>query len=410
MNFLKRYYDKVILLILFIVFVVLMLYVWNVVEQTNEVDDAKLKLSRAVPDPDSYGKYKNTDKDFQYNMLWQNKKFYWQKGNRAESASDLIEMTALAECPYCSEKSVQNGGGKILVNRSTFGNKCSGYAGSVHDLPVPELTSISVVGGSGGIDSDGDGISDADEEKFKMNKDDKRDALYDNDGDGFSNRFEIAKSTDPNDHTSHPPLWHRLRVVKIAAAKLPIQLIGVNTFPKNGKDSPKEDWEIFCRVPRYNRRKGWQSRDTTTALGNRVIVDYDNNSKYEIVDVAKSIDATKNIVFTVKLKEIVPAKLKMEPHYITMTSGKSVYSWDARPVIQDTGRPGSDPVIKPKGGSFTIHRLQNSNIDKHSESYEVVDFQISNGVVSLRNISSNEEIKITREGEIPRREVVVKRD
>ena len=409
MNFLKRYYDKVILLVLFIVFVVLMLYVLNVVEQTKEVDDKKLELTKAVPDPESFGTYKSTGKEFQYLALWKDSKFYWQKNNRADGTSDLLEFVALAECPYCSEKSAQSGGGKILIPRSAFGNQCPRvHADGKSDLPEPERKIVGIAGDAGGTDSDGDGISDADEEKFKMNKDDVRDALYDNDGDGFSNRYEIAKTTDPNDHTSHPPLWHRLKVSRIAAARLPVQLIGVNTYPRDGKDSAKENWEIVCKVPRYHRRKGWQLRDTTIAVGNRILVDYDNSIKYEVVDVSKSIGADKNAVFTVKLKEVVSAKLKMEPHYITMTSGRYVYSWDARPIIQDTGRPGSDPIVKAKGGSFTLYRLQDSNVDKTSETYEVVDFQISNGVVTLRNIVSNEEIKITREGEIPNREVVRK--
>ena len=36
-------------------------------------------------------------------------------------------------------------------------------------------------------------------------------AVFDNDGDGFSNRFEIANGTDPGNKSSHPPFWWRLR-------------------------------------------------------------------------------------------------------------------------------------------------------------------------------------------------------
>ena len=407
MNFLKRYYDKVILLVLFIVFVVLMLYVSTVVDQTKEVTDDKLMLTRAKPDPETYGNFKETNREFQYSALWKDSRFNWKKADRGEGASDLLEVEQLAECPYCSARNATGRGGKVLVSRKAFGKQCPYvHADGKSDLPLPELQASGVIGGAGGLDSDGDGISDADEEKYKMNKDDKSDALYDNDGDGFSNRYEIAKSTDPTDPTSHPPLWHRLKVSKIAAARLPVMLLGVNTYPKNGVDSPKEDWEIFCRVPRYNRRRGWQLRDTTTALGNRIIVDYDENAKYRVVDVVKKVGADKNIEFVVKLEEIIPEKLKMDPHNIFMTSGKYVYSWDARPVIQDTGRPGSDPIIKAKGGVFAIYRLTNTKIDNYQESFEIDDFQISNGVVTLRRVGSEEKIQITRDGEIPRRDVV----
>ena len=407
MNFLKRYYDKVILLVLFVVFVVLMLYVSTVVDQTKEVTDDKLRLTRAKSDPDTYGKFKETDLEFQYSALWNESRFNWQKSSRGEGASDLLEIEQLAECPYCTDKNAKSSGGKVLVPRRAFGNKCHNiHADGKSDLPLPELQSGGVIGGAGGLDSDGDGISDADEEKYKMNKDDKLDALYDSDGDGFSNRYEIAKSTDPTDAASHPPLWHRLKVSKIAAARLPVKLLGVNTYPKNGVDSPKEDWEIFCRVPKFNKRKGWQLRDTTIALGNKINVDYDENVKYLVVDVIKNVGADKNIDFVVKLEEVIPKNLKMEPHNITMTSGKYVYSWDARPVIQDTGRPGSAPIIKAKGGTFTIYRLENSKHDNYHESFEIEDFQISNGVVTLRRVGSEEKLQLTREGEIPRRDVV----
>ena len=139
-------------------------------------------------------------------------------------------------------------------------------------------------------------------------------------------------------------------------------------------------------------------RDTTTALGNRIIVDYDENARYRVVDVVKKVGADKNIEFVVKLEEIIPEKLKMEPHNIFMTSGKYVYSWD--------GRPGSDPIIKAKGGAFAIYRLTNTKIDNYQESFEIDDFQISNGVVTLRRVGSEEKIQITRDGEIPRRDVV----
>jgi len=67
------------------------------------------------------------------------------------------------------------------------------------DLPYePE-----VVEGSGtaaaGVDSDGDGLSDAEEEELGLDPD-----RVDSDGDGFDDGVELAENADPTDPTHHP--------------------------------------------------------------------------------------------------------------------------------------------------------------------------------------------------------------
>ena len=46
MNFLKRYYDKVILLVLFLLCIGLMVYVESIHSETREVDASKLNIKR----------------------------------------------------------------------------------------------------------------------------------------------------------------------------------------------------------------------------------------------------------------------------------------------------------------------------------------------------------------------------
>ena len=65
-------------------------------------------------------------------------------------------------------------------------------------------------------DTDGDGVSDADEsgilfsdlqDKYSLDRTETLDdGEFDSDGDGFSNKFEIANNYDPQDAHSHPPL------------------------------------------------------------------------------------------------------------------------------------------------------------------------------------------------------------
>ena len=56
-----------------------------------------------------------------------------------------------------------------------------------------------------------------------------------------------------------------------------------------------------------------------------------------------------------------------------MTSGEPVKSQDVRPVIVDTGRPGSEHIIRRIGARFEIYRHPDTKVDKYFEEYEVVD-------------------------------------
>jgi peroxiredoxin len=69
---------------------------------------------------------------------------------------------------------------------------------------VPELTEGATLtkpggGGAGGLDSDGDGIPDAEEEELGLDP-----ALADSDGDSFDDGVELEANSDPLDPTHHP--------------------------------------------------------------------------------------------------------------------------------------------------------------------------------------------------------------
>ena len=97
-NFLKRYYDKVILLALFVLFIGLMLSVLSIVETTSRIKPEDLKLPDRKPD---HVIEEQKSEKFKIAKLWENKSMVWNSGAKGvETASDLIKAEKLAVCPY----------------------------------------------------------------------------------------------------------------------------------------------------------------------------------------------------------------------------------------------------------------------------------------------------------------------
>lgn len=421
MNFLKRYYDKVILLTLFVFFVGLMLSVLSKVEETSEIKAEHLKLPPRKADHECVDAKSD---DFKIKEMWNKSAMVWgsaAKGDHAETASDLIKAEKLAACPYCSE---QEGAGKVLIPFSSFGGKCPNEKCG-KELPVPATDQQTLLITAG--DSDGDGISNDDEKKYGLNPDNPDDATTDLDGDGFSNRYEIAQKTAPNNPADHPPLWHRLRVVDIRTVELPIKLQVVNT----NNVSDKSKWDIQYNLPRTRRGKV-RITSNFVVLGDEIQVDENDKRLYRIVDVrhventntaaAKTAaadnkndgDASNVGKFEVTLKEVVDPDSKLPADVIKMVTGEPVHSSDLRPIFQDTGRPGSANIVRRLGSDIEINRMVGVNnttlnryAKKYSEKYRVISADVRTKHVILGKIngvvedeSKLETVEITPEGKV----------
>ena len=440
MNFLKRYYDKVILLALFVLFIGLMLSVLSIVETTSKIKPEDLKLPERTLDKALYANRAiSGDSKFRIAGLWENKAMSWMtaaKGSDPENASDLIKAEKLAICPFCSEKA---GNSKVLIPFAAFGGVCPN-AECGKALPKPEDNQQALVITAN--DTDGDGISNEDEKKYGLNAEDERDATYDMDGDGFSNRYEISQKTDPTKANEHPPLWHRLRVVGVRKVELPIKLMVVNT--NNSPD--KKKWDIQYNLPR-TRRGQVRITSNFVALGDEIQVDENDKRSYEIVDVrhvdnvaaapagkngsAAAAAANSNAdnsegessnvgKFAVKLREVVEPGSKLIPDELEMITGEPVYSSDLRPILQDTGRPKSAMIIRRIGSKIIINRLDggrsntmNRYVKKYSEKYRIlkVDHKtqsVTLGVVVgiVEDESKLDTVIITPEGQVPAAERV----
>ncbi len=418
MNFLKRYYDKAILLVLFVFFVILMFSVLSIIEATGAVTQKDLELPPRIPNHETADQ---NDPKFNIEKLWKDSAMDWQsgaKGEDKENASDLIKAEKLASCPYCSAEA---GNTQILIPFVSFGKKCPTCD---KDLPVPHDAQAALIITAN--DTDGDGISNEDEKKYGLNPDDENDANYDLDGDGFSNRYEIVQKTSPNNGKDHPPLWHRLYVSGIRKVELPIKLMVVNT--NNSADKSK--WDIQYNLPR-TRRNQVRITSNFVVLGDEIQIDENDKRLYKIVDVrhvenagnkgAQSAAAEKNEEssnvgkFAVRLREVLDEGSKLIPDELEMVTGEKVYSSDLRPSFQDTGIPDSAPIVRRIGADIIIYRdvdssaaANNRYTRRYSERYRVLKVDHKTQNVTLGKVegvvdddSQLETVEITPEGVIP---------
>ena len=429
MNFFKRYYDKVILLVLFLLCIGLMVYVESIHSETREVDTSKLNIKR----PKAYDSDIEAEKQealkngkklpdvLNFRNLWNEKLLVWKPVVGAEPVvpaddsedaialakasgpSELVKAEKLAVCPYCTEQS----GVQTLIPIKYFGKKCT-RCGNELKAPTKEQLSGLLITAN---DSDGDGIPNDVETKYGLNPDDARDARYDSDGDGFSNAYEISKNTSPTNSAEHPPLWSRLILKQIGTVTLPIELKVVNT--NNSAD--KSQWEIQYNLPRTNRRtKKVQTKSYFVTIGEEIQVDENDRRRYAIVDVqhlptpasgdnkmaaketvknnaaSESDDksASSNVgKFIVKLREVVDQEQSAKAEIITMITGQPVKSADARPEFEDTGRPGSRSIIRRIGTEIVMTNLENG---KRTASdvlnvarYRILEYKLKNAALGI---------------------------
>ncbi len=80
-------------------------------------------------------------------------------------------------------------------------------------------------------DSDGDEISDEDEQKFGLNPADAGDAAMDLDGDKFSNLEEVKAGTPLNDPAVHPTAVAKLRMVRAIVDPFRLRFLSVTKAP-----------------------------------------------------------------------------------------------------------------------------------------------------------------------------------
>jgi len=338
-EFIKRHYEKLILLVLSLIFIATMAHVLGVISRTREVKDSDLKIPTRQAD---YQVQDGKSDAFVPDRFVAKTAPDWQKSAprsafSANHYSDLVKVFEMAACPHCTR----------IIPRYYFSEK--NCPECHNELKTPPDRPKGRVGLRTAEDTDGDGIKNVDEQKFGFNSEDPQDALQDADGDGFSNVYEVEQGTDPKNPLSHPPLWRRLRFAGMDRVALPVTFKALNT--QNSTDKTK--WDIQLNFLRRNYRGEMKERTSIEMLGNVVQID---KRDYKIVDIElnqkrvkvpkkdKVRGETENEEIVdnsrIFLEEVVyPGDDGKKPvaDKMTIKVGEPAYSSDRRLILEDIG-------------------------------------------------------------------------
>ncbi|QSH42490.1 hypothetical protein P0136_02490 [Lentisphaerota bacterium ZTH] len=314
MDFLKRHYEKIILSLLLIVFIMLLIYLIKIIKSTNEItkEDLKIPTPRADYRPVDFLKDQYVlDKLFNKGSEWQ-RSVPRVKGDKVYT--DLLVPFKCARCPHCRK----------IVPKFFFLNpphKCPIH-GCGKPLPKPvKVESKEKAFVFKPNDWDNDGIPNAVEEKIGLDPKFPEDANDDLDNDGFSNLFEYNNKTNINNAKSHPPMYKRLKLVDLRRTVLDAELMKVIA---SGKD--KKNWDVQVNVNNGKKTK-------FITLGDPITLD---RRGYSIVDITHNVKEIKrgNSILK-KDNSTVTLKSDDDRFTIVMQVGKPVYSPLPKAIVVD---------------------------------------------------------------------------
>lgn len=353
MNLIKRHYEKVILMALFVIFLGLMFVVQSVISESGAITEEDLKLTKRDAD---FVNEDPADERFDTKKRWEDSQLVWRANvsrEGGENFSDFIAMFPLASCPHCSDLAREEERTEtVLIPVTYFSSdpqdvkKCPQCKNDL--LPAPVITMEDLrENASTESDKDNDSVPDELESQYGMDSNNPHDARYDNDGDGFSNIFEIVNKYDPASGESHPPYWWRLHIKAIRQIELPVRFMAIND---NGAPDDKTKWLLQFNSPDRYGRKGKDGKVITRSeflrIGRRMKIE---GRDYVIDDVERrqrsagehggsegNADNKGMIdISRVFLTEVVKGGVK--PDKLVMVVNQPAYSSDQRPVLVDTG-------------------------------------------------------------------------
>ncbi len=193
MNIFTKHYEKLILALLIVVFVVLVGFLLKVTSEAKNTSEADLEIDRPMVD---YDPMQFQDIRFDVDLAFQ-PKVTWVAQNEGSAASDMFVPVVAAKCPYCEQF--------VPVEYFTSGKECES-CGVKLSVPFGSFSDDADFG-TRASDLDGDGLSNIFEEQHNfLNPNFPGDAKRDQDRDGFSNLYEYMQGTDLDDGESHPAL------------------------------------------------------------------------------------------------------------------------------------------------------------------------------------------------------------
>lgn len=367
MDILKKHYEKLILLLLLLIFIGLMFHVLNIVKQTGEIQEHHLQIPTREPD------YKTQDPNnpaFDVPRIFKSTSLSWvNPGPRGKSEvyTDLAYVFKIVYCPFC---------GKLIPRKYMEDQSvcpfCKNKDNKGEGFVKPPDDTIKVV------------IPEEVRQQYGLDPNDLDSDYYDLDGDGFSNIYEYMMQTDMGNARNHPPLWHRLRVIEVGKIVLPVTLKNVNMMDS---DDPKQ-WELQIEA---NGMNSFYSVGTELEIDRKYF-------KIESVDRKAGAGPDKKDLFTLNLKEVggdQEAKL---------TTGGVVRSFSDKAELQDVATNRKYTVSV--GDSLSLGDRRTG-----TESYRVKSFDLKEGSVQLENPSiyegdatvdaSGAKMIVTGSGKIP---------
>ncbi len=285
MGFLKKYYEKIILAVFLLVFIVSLILLILALSKSQEIKEEDLKFPMKQPE---YKRFGSDDFNVQKNFISEKR---WAKVNpRTEGGKDFSDMLVPFQIARCPNPECQK-----LIPRSSFVENGT--------CPICKYALRAAGGGDTSkpnpqADSDEDGIPDKDETAAGLNPSEPTDASKDLDNDGFSNLEEYNAKTKINDPKSHPIYAKRLYIASIKRNKLPMVITKVTAHGEN-----KNTWSIQVeQVVDGKAKTKFYKINTPMML---------NDRKYEIKDITSETvevrvdnkNTRKQNVFTVVIQE-----------------------------------------------------------------------------------------------------------
>lgn len=380
MEFIKRHYEKLMLAGLLVLFIGSMIYLVQIMRETGSISQEALRIPTRPAD------FQRCDeKAPEFNIARQLFGMVpWSaSGARPGSRfpdihSDLVVTFGAARCGHedCEQ----------LIPLYFFGNPKNPCPWCGKALAAPPKQFVFRTGAITQEDPDGCGIPHRIKAQYGLSLSDPGNVLDDLDGDGFSNLYEYKQNTRMDQPNSHPPMWHRLRVLKIARVQMPLRLKAI--MVQNPND--KAQWDI--QINRIDTNK-----TEFTMLNEQLKID---DVSYRVTDITldkSQKDAEGNPVDNsfIDLESSNGVKIRMQ-------IGKDVYTPDAKAVLKDIGT----------GREYTLGVGQEFRIGTRKTGivrFVVASINQKKREATLRFSSGRNRGKllpepITRKGKIPRME------
>jgi hypothetical protein len=377
--FLKKHYEKILLAVFLVIFVIALFYQIDIITTAKEVTTKDLQLEEMTDN------YKSQQVDFAAEKFKLDTTFMKESSwtgstarNKADKYfTDLLLPFTMARCPHCG-KIVPSW---LILNDPHECPMCHGEL-KTPDNETAGTVTIDDSQVTATTDSDGGGIPDLEEKKYGLKPELASDDATDLDGDGFANVYEYDNKTKMNDPKSHPPLYLRLKLDKLVKNKLDFTLKNIIIQGAN-----KADWDIQINFGPTKTEFFWL--DDTMKVGSR---------KYKIIEIeAKKIKVKKGNIEEVQTDGQIKIKSADGKEVVTAIKGKDVFSPNPRAIIIDVGNGrkysmniGDVIEIGTKETGVSRYKVTDINSIKGKEAVTIVDIK------TKKTYIVDEEVKIPR--------------